>query len=29
MNAFAFELAGLKSTFHENTQVKAKKKVIL
>lgn len=29
MNAFALKLAGLKSTFHENTQVKAKKKVIL
>jgi|GEM_PF-4165717 len=29
MNAFALKLAGLESTFHENTQVKAKKKVIL
>ena len=29
MDAFAFELAGLKSTFHENTPVKAKKKMIL
>lgn len=29
MNAFALKLAGLESTFHENTQVKAKKKMIL
>jgi len=29
MDTLALEHAGLKSTFHENTQVKAKKKMIL